>query len=491
MNNLAIVIGEENLDNAFRKYIQKFKFQSASLSDLINIAEKISGKNLKPFVNEWVYSKKLLDFRISDLKSEKDSDGKFDNKILIKNDGEINEPAKLELTTVSGTKIQTICNNFANGNSTVNVKTNEKIISAEVNPDLPSYDAFRPDNIYPRQYKFSFLTAAPSLTKNHFFYYPSITYGLTDGTRIGVWLTNSAPLLNIINRNLLPVEFRTGFLYGIKSKRVGYHLDFLTSIGMPNHYWQWGVLSEDFRGTENYGLNLKYILFKDLNHYRLHQFELNINRMLIYDLSYYDPKDFSVGTNTSLQISLQKILPGLKETAVIETGYKLLDGKYSYSRVNVEYNNTSSKFELRLNYRLFAGILRGNYPIYKSIFLSGSVFPEQPAYWFVDPDRKVSTQENLHTIGDANLIGYIGQHTSGKNGFGINVRLIYPRYKFVNLFFDTGNVWNDKFDTLKFDTGLGLDFSIIKIDFPLFINKPLPEQKNFDFRWLLEFNFGI
>ena len=59
----------------------------------------------------------------------------------------------------------------------------------------------------------------------------------------------------------------------------------------------------------------------------------------------------------------------------------------------------------------------------------------------------------------------------------------------VNLFCDIGNVWDEKFGSLKYNLGIGLDMQFIRIDFPFYINKPMKDDTAFDFRWLLELSF--
>jgi aminopeptidase N len=48
-------IGDENFFKSLRKYFESFKYSNASTNDFKNICEKISGKNLKQFFEQWVY----------------------------------------------------------------------------------------------------------------------------------------------------------------------------------------------------------------------------------------------------------------------------------------------------------------------------------------------------------------------------------------------------------------------------------------------------
>jgi hypothetical protein len=122
-------------------------------------------------------------------------------------------------------------------------------------------------------------------------------------------------------------------------------------------------------------------------------------------------------------------------------------------------------------------------------FLSGSVKPTSWIYKFVDPDSRTSTQERLHTRGDANLAGYFGQHTRGEKAFSLNAELqVLKTIPNLKLFADVGNVWNNRFPRLRFDAGIKLylnpNFEIL---FPFYLNSPLEGEKPWDFRWVVSF----
>lgn len=70
----------------------------------------------------------------------------------------------------------------------------------------------------------------------------------------------------------------------------------------------------------------------------------------------------------------------------------------------------------------------------------------------------------------------------------MNFDLFLPKYNFFKLFVDVGNVWDKHLKSFKYDLGIGLDFKMIRVDFPFYINDPVGNEKNIAFRWLIEFN---
>jgi aminopeptidase N len=53
-------IGDSFFFKLLRDYFEKFKYKNASTTDFKELAEKISGKNLETFFNQWVYNKGMI-----------------------------------------------------------------------------------------------------------------------------------------------------------------------------------------------------------------------------------------------------------------------------------------------------------------------------------------------------------------------------------------------------------------------------------------------
>jgi len=490
LRSLASEVGRDTFDLAIKRLIENKSVNNVSVNELVDSVEKISGKNLKYQITEWINTNKTLDYELSDFSSEKLPNEDYKTIVYIKKLGEITVPFEVSATTKGGEKFIGKVDHFSNDYASYEFTTKEEVIKAEVDPYWYLLDADRTNNLYPRKNNISFLFSNYSVTEDQYFYYPSITYGQRDKVRLGLWATNIYPVFSeSIKRNLVPVEWRVGLFYGFGTKRIGYKLDLKTIVSVPSFKWEAGLNLSNFRGSENYGAFINYNFEKDENHFKHNVMNVTVSRDQIYDIDYYDLKDYETGTNTSLSFDWDRILNKEKEHLNIKIGQEVFGGRYSYSKITMELENLLPILNRLFNFRIYGGILRGSYPNQEAIYLSGSVKPSSFVYWFVDPDNKISTQENLHIRGDANLRGYIGQHLNGKNGFGINIDIPIPQLSMINLFCDIGNVWDEKFGSLKYNLGIGLDLQFIRIDFPFYINKPMKDERAFDFRWLFELSF--
>ncbi len=490
LNGLASTLGMDTFNTLIKKLIESNRIDRISLDNFIKYLEDESKEDLSNLVHDFIYTNKILDYDVSDVTVKKTDDGMYKTAVEIKNNWNMFTPVEVKAVTDSNKTLTKTLKTFSGNKATVEFLSDEKIARIEVDPNSFTLDANRINNYYPRKREFSFLFSIPRYSKSQYFYYPSLTYGKKDNIRLGLWLSNIFPL-EILERNLEPVKWRAGLFYGFGSKRIGYYLDFKSILGMPSYRWNWGMKLSNYRGTENYSLSTNYIYQKDDNYGRHNIVNVSVNRNLIYDNAYYDNKDFEKGTNNTLSFNWNRKLYDETENITLKFGGKILGGNYSYSKITIELENFLPVPVYWFNYRIFGGIVRGNFPTQEALFLSGKVYPESFAYWFVDSGNNISTQENLHVKGDANLRGYIGRHLKGQNAFGINLEIPVPKFKLIKLFFDVGNVWDKSFGSLKFDAGLGLDFKYIKIDFPFYINQPGENGKQFDFRWLLEVNFDL
>ena len=84
LHMLRSEIGDESFFEALRNYYEKFKYKNASTDDFKNVAEKVSGKNLSKFFEQWVYEGEgIPDLEIEYIKGE-DSRKNFGIKISQK-----------------------------------------------------------------------------------------------------------------------------------------------------------------------------------------------------------------------------------------------------------------------------------------------------------------------------------------------------------------------------------------------------------------------
>jgi len=475
---LAAVIGDSVMQLGLAHFVDLHRGQNVTAEDLRQSLESTTRRDLKDFFADWIGTTKRFDYSVADLDSRLQRDGRFQTTVVVKNRGEIEWPVQLRLATIGGTYINRPIDSLKQGCLEFRLTTDQEIVSAVIDPQWRVLDADRSNNVWPRTHRFNFLVAAFYPTSIQYFFGPSITYGMTDGIRAGLWLTNAIPV-NMYKRVRHDFEWRLALFYGIKSQTPGYSANFTSIIGMPSSRWSYGALAEDVRGLQTFELNGSYRWNQE------HTLRFSLQRAWLHDGSYFDPLDYEAGRTTSLAGEYRINLSGYSVTATANTGVRALSGNHDFVKAAFEVSGTDP-FAGLVSFRFFAGAARGSYQSQDAFFLSGSVKPSSVAYWFLDPDAKISTQERLHTTGDANLRGYVGSHRRGSKGVGLNTEVALPTLRILRFFFDAGNVWESSPTQLLWNAGLGIDLTILRLDFPFFVSHPSNGESQFGWRWLLE-----
>ena len=478
---LELHLGKSTFSVALREYLDMYKFKVVTYKQLQETLEKVSGKNLEQFFYDWIFTTKQCDYKIEKVKSKVADNQNYKVVAIIKNRGDMNLPVEVEFNLQDGEAIKKYVNEPVAKKHEIEIETKSPVISAAIDPEWKLLDANRTNNHFPRKRHFYFLMSSPQVDQLSYYIGPAITFGQNDRVRVGAWLTNIFPI-ELLKTTRQEFEWRLGFYYGLRSKKTGYSLLMNTSNGMPSPRWNYGIYLNTTRGAKLAQAKFSY------NWTESHQIKFLLEQNNLYNISYFDPKDFEQGRNNQFAVNYQFDAKRYEVAFGAETGIKFFNGQYDYKKLSLTAHGKHYLFRL-IYFRFFAGIINGTYPAQQSFFLSGSAKPSSWIYKFVDPDSKTSTQEKLHTRGDANLVGYFGQHIRGDKALSLNVELqILKTRPNLKLFADVGNVWNNRFSRLRFDAGIKFYLSSnFEILFPFYINAPLEREKKWDFRWVISF----
>jgi len=131
-------IGDQDFFKSLKKYFEYFKYSNASTEDFKNICEKISGKKLQQFFNQWVYKGKgRLEIQ-ADWESVK-SHTEFTTKIKIKQLQKGYEiykfPLEIKLVFDKPEKYLISTNYISTKDSVINISTKEKPTKVILDPD--------------------------------------------------------------------------------------------------------------------------------------------------------------------------------------------------------------------------------------------------------------------------------------------------------------------------------------------------------------------
>ncbi|MBS3737594.1 M1 family metallopeptidase [Mesohalobacter halotolerans] len=68
LNQLAYIIGENNLKQTLKRYYEEWKFKHPTPNDFIRVAEKVSGAELSWYLNDWTMTTNTVDYAVKDIK---------------------------------------------------------------------------------------------------------------------------------------------------------------------------------------------------------------------------------------------------------------------------------------------------------------------------------------------------------------------------------------------------------------------------------------
>jgi len=99
LHQLKYVMGEESFYKGMRRYYNTWKFRHPEPNDFIRVMEKVSGLQLKWYMNYWVNTTKKIDYGVKNVISRGDK-----TLITIERHGDFPMPIDLVVTLKDGTK---------------------------------------------------------------------------------------------------------------------------------------------------------------------------------------------------------------------------------------------------------------------------------------------------------------------------------------------------------------------------------------------------
>src|SRR5690606_22117881 len=99
LHQLKYVMGEESFYKGMRRYYNTWKFRHPEPNDFIRVMEKVSGLQLKWYMNYWVNTTKKIDYGVKNVISRGDK-----TLITIERHGDFPMPIDLVVTLKDGSK---------------------------------------------------------------------------------------------------------------------------------------------------------------------------------------------------------------------------------------------------------------------------------------------------------------------------------------------------------------------------------------------------
>lgn len=166
LEQLKYIIGEENFYKGIRQYYNTWKFKHPEPNDFLRVMEKVSGLQLKWYMNYWVHTMKKIDYSIKNVIESEGS-----TFVTLERVGEFPMPVDLVVTYKDGSKeMFYIPTNETLGNKPIDDKTInrldlnawpwvyptytmsirhkvEEIVSIEIDPSQRMADVERKNNV--------------------------------------------------------------------------------------------------------------------------------------------------------------------------------------------------------------------------------------------------------------------------------------------------------------------------------------------------------
>jgi hypothetical protein len=145
---LESVIGEDTMAKAMRTYFMKYRFTHPTKEDFLKTIEEVSGKDLRWYFNQAIYSSPVMDYAVLKVESfpvnwyeEKEGSGKKDDKdtvyrsyVWLQRKGDFVMPVDVEVKFENGEKVREHWDGASRWTKFTYEKKS-KIESAEIDPD--------------------------------------------------------------------------------------------------------------------------------------------------------------------------------------------------------------------------------------------------------------------------------------------------------------------------------------------------------------------
>ena len=472
-------IGEEAFNRVFARIFNEYRFGNLSIKGFIELCKQESQKDLDTFFNEWLYTKKKLNYSVQGVRK---------NKILLKNKGGISTSVPVKVSF----KDNTTADYTYNGQR--EIVTEKDVKTVTIDPQEQYLDIDQTNNHWPRKFNIKPVPLYFGLYDVPLFL-PEDSYNMVIGPEL---ITNGIGIKTSIQKPYEQFFYgATGYEFGeqLHKSRIGYEVNNIfetqTTAGIEI------ANRTDLKDGDDDLVSGKLFLRKELWPAAYGTTEINdhISLYLLRNRSVeggFDPNLREDTRNISYLKDDEAIvgtlfhfgrfgpspdpIKGFKIDTILENSGHFLGGTQSFTR---------SSFDLSVYQKL----------------IGTSKLAVRFKYGWGFPDDK-----NLYQLGGVEgLRGYDRKTIRGANAFLSSVEYRFPirdnlKWRFGDnlfaieavsgvVFFDAGQAWFNDFDnsTLKKDAGLGLRFTtsigsflekiIVRADVAQAINEPAEDTR--------------
>jgi hypothetical protein len=528
--NLQYVLGYDMFLNCMQAYFKKWSLKHPHPQDFIDAVQKVSGRELDWFFEQWLNTTVKCDYKIKNYSTKKTAGDNYESEITLYRKGDMIMPLDLKITLDNGKSLNYHIpvdrsakkedgliilpkwTGWQDWNRTYTAKINlpADISKIEIDPTRRLADLFPLDNqtglpdiellfFNPEKYH------RASLYKLQPSWRPDIWFNDISGIKPGLKLSLNYPL----NTSFPYISSYLNLWYGIRDNKLNVEYNSKT----PNKYA--GNLAYNYfylsimEGRAAANLTFEKKIAPVLSADKITTIALSLKHFQLYNDDYIlDKTRWNMGKVNSLQLTISESRSNslYYSNSYVSLKTTIMGTEYDFSKITLGNNSTMDCGGMRIKTRIFAGYTRGDVPAQELFYLSGaSPIDEYSGSYPNSYYRSRGLLPNdlvrkYHTAleGGDNLRGYVNQDYSGTRAasFGIalsstgltNVFDLFTPY----IFYEMGNVDSEIrdgfimqfFSPFKHDLGAGINmkmppiFSLIglnniRFDFPVWVSNPV------------------
>ncbi len=529
---LKYVVGDSTFEAICRTYFERWKFKHVNEARFKQVCEEVSGLQLSWFFDQWLHKTPKVDYSLESVDKQK-SDNEWHTEVIILRREEGIMPVEVQLTTETGDTCIQRWDGFDKIGK-VTFTTSDKPDDVVLDPDDQILD-IAPLNNRGLEVGFTFDYPGMSYSPRDAYlvtWRPSGWYNEVDKLRLGGKLRGSYGVWR---------RAELGVWYGFDSQELDVRARYSNPIKALGARTRGSIMAQKMEGRLEIDGHLSFVKSRYLTRPPQHRFWVGLNYSRLLDgREDYVRREFDQKDDIILQTwapgdvykayARYSVNPrGVNWFSNFTLGFDLVQEDWGS---DFTYNSTFGelKFWFPNNHngvflRLFGQKVgdSNSAPIQDLIFLDGANPRQRFQRHYLRSNGSLPEELHYHLPGGGNLRGYHNNPIVGDQVLALNAEVrhfVKPPFARRTLrrvlgqfsavaFADIASMeFLDSSKEFFADAGIGLRLHyflpddwytiftagrhlMLRLDFPLWVNKPLPDESELRFRWVFGFEHAF
>ncbi|MFZ5517970.1 MAG: M1 family aminopeptidase [Candidatus Zhuqueibacterota bacterium] len=491
--SLEWLVGADDFWKGMQLYFDTWSGKHPTSRDFFEIMERVSGKDLDWFSDEWVTTTHTNNFELTKSSTVKTANG-FKTTVFVENNGSMKRmPAPVNLITAENDTLEQQW--LGNPDAPVVFELASKPKKVEVNLKRPIFETNYLDNAYVPDVDVNFLFQIPRFDTYAVNFFPYYWYEENvDRSRVGLGFWSG----NFFTNDWLS---RGEIYYGTESGAWGY--GFKVKNRFPGLLLNFSEVTAGIRdkdGLKNVSLGLRTVHVNPKDTRFKLTFNLGMDHVRLHDVAYSDAGIFEPGAYSIVtadgKMTFRRMLYRIEAGVSVETAIGAFDSEADFLKLEVTSLYTqrfTRNFSTKVKF-FGSGIWGDDLPSQERIYLGGAVDPKHQR--FALARRGDLSPLRTWTFGQGmNMAGYAysdGIYPSGKAGAAVTAEFNYTGFP-LPIFYGSAatlsqSVGDFGTDDVIFEAGIKAGSNILTFIMPIWVSDPLAGEDHFEFRFLFNLN---